>query len=170
MLNKIFLASVLLLCFELNCSAQNIVRADTSVYNNLIGTNSESLANSLDFRFKSFGLIGKEFSKETQFGIKVFKVNQEYLVVFLETDPISEKTWIIKDQILLGNIVDGYSIATQMCKRNNKKESGIFAVAKNSNETYQTEIKQAWKINFSRKRIDRIETDGIKCESMFSTK
>ena len=170
MLKKLFVALLLVIFVQNICHSQT-VQSDTTTYKNLIGNRLDSLSKSLGFKSEAFGVIGDEFSEgiKHKYGIKVFGVSKQHLVLFLEANWKNDKAnYVVKDQILLQKPGSEYSIAIQMCKRNDKRDSSIFAVAKDKDETYLTDIIAAWKIDFDTQKINHTIFDGIKCERMFS--
>ena len=171
MLKKLFLSFLLVTFMQSICRSQVVAQSDTSKYDHLIGQNRDSLSSHLQTDRKFGGVIGDEnsTSESPQFLISILKLKSTYLVLFLENKGQNKKSnFIIRDQILLDIPEEEYSIAAQMCSKNDKRDSSIFAVAKNSGTTYLTDIIEAWKIDFDRKNIHAINTGEIKCERMFS--
>ena len=75
---------------------------------------------------------------------------------------------MIKDQILIQKPEHDYTIGVQMCSKNGRWDSSIFALLKDKNQDVLDDVIEAWSYNYSEEKIISQNVERIACSRMFS--
>lgn len=150
---------------------QAIIEIDSVTYDNIIGLQRETVLDTLKPITRSGGVIGEKFlaTDKPEYTIGVYQLKNGKLILVSKINwNVDKGESTITDQIFLEIEKPGYVVAYQMCWRNNRRDSGIFTVAKNDDADILHNIIQAWDIDFENGHIQQTSTKNIYCESMFS--
>ena len=118
------------------------------------------------------GLSGWSFSEGTvitpiddpeMITVDLFSRGTTRLVILGYKEDTAFKKFDIADVLEIKNVPAGWQVKTSVCRQNKEENVEIVALVKNAKTMYFTVVKQAWRLNRDKKRIEGISILGIDC-------
>ena len=95
--------------------------------------------------------------------VTVFQKGTTAIVLLSGQEGSYENRFRISDVLEIKNVTTGWVIKTGICKMGQNSDTGIIAVAKESKSESLTNIRQAWRCNLDRLRIEITDSRNISC-------
>jgi hypothetical protein len=95
--------------------------------------------------------------------VTVFQKGTTAIVLLSGQAGSAENSFRISDVLEVKNVTRGWVIKTGTCKVGQNSDMGIIALAKDSKSESLTTIRQAWRCNLDRLRIEITDSKNISC-------
>jgi hypothetical protein len=95
--------------------------------------------------------------------VDVYRKGTTTLVLFSVKEDTASTNFTIADVLEITNIAKGWFVKTVMCREGQTDDIEIVALAKDTKAEVIKVIKQAWRCNRNKKRIEAISIKGITC-------
>ncbi len=100
---------------------------------------------------------------EETMSVEVFRKGSTRIVVFLLQVDAATNSSVVADVLEIKNVPAGWVVKTGTCKDGPNEAMDIVALAKETKTETMKTIKQAWRCNRDKKRIDAVPVKYITC-------
>lgn len=95
--------------------------------------------------------------------VDVFKKGSTWMAFFSYMKDTASRVFVISDVIEVKNVAKGWEVKTAFCRQNKIENVDIVALVKSSPAEFMTTVKQAWRYNRDKKRVESLAIKGIDC-------
>ena len=157
----------LLIALMLTVSLSNAQGNFAGSMKKLIGTkykDSKSIAALKGYEFRSGSLISDVNDPES-ITVDHFEKGSDAVVFFsINEDPNGEE-YTVLEVLEYKNVPQGWQIKTAFCRQNEIENGEIVALVKSGTEEVLKPVKQAWRFNRDKRRLQAMDKQGIDCIS-----
>lgn len=161
-MKKISIA-LILLCVMNSAFAQG--KYAGPVLKKLIGkkyTDSRTINSFKAYTYMQGSMVNSIDDPET-FTVDVFRKGTTQVVMFSLLTDSAANEYTILDVLEVKNIQKGWEIKTGLCSQNGNENAEIMALAKPGRQEIIKTIKQAWRCNRDKRRIELLPVKSITC-------
>ena len=155
----------LLLFFSLHASTTHAQGKFAGALKGLVGksyTDSRNIKGLKNWQFREGSLITPVDDPEMM-TVDVFQKGTTCAVLFSYMEDTASHVFVIVDVIEVKNVPKGWEVRGALCRQNTVENVEIVALVKPNMKEFSTTVKQAWRLDRDKRRVEALSTKGIDC-------